>query len=722
MRLVVLLVLFLQLISTFNTYTQIHGINRQKQKIHINRTSELICIDGVLDEKTWSEAEKATGFQRVLPTDTGMAMSRTEVMLAYDNSNIYIGIICYDTIRGKRPVESLRRDFKFGKNDNFIAFIDTYNDFTNGFAFGVSAAGAQWDGMQANGGFVSLDWDTKWRSAVKNYEDRWTAEFAIPFRSIRYKEGTTEWGINFSRMDLKSNEKSSWGPMPRQFQTANLAFTGSMIWDEPLPKAGPRISVIPYVAAIATQNVENSERAVTNLTSGADAKLILSTSLNLDLTVNPDFSQVEVDQQKIDLDRYELFYPEKRQFFLENTDLFANLGTDNMRPFFSRRIGLNNPVDGGARLSGNINNNWRIGLMDIQTGTRDTLLASNFSVLVLQRKVFSRSNITAFFINKLVTEKHPDSAISFLHYNRVAGLEYNLATADNRWTGKAFYHRAFFPGSTNDAYNMAGLLSYQTQYMAVNLNQAIVGKDYNAEVGYIKRTGFYEFTPSVAYKFFPSNSSLANHGPIAKVDIFFNPDLSITDKDIILDYGAEWLDRSLFLFELKNSFVKLQAPFDPTNTDGMMLPTGTSYHWNEISASYTSDTRRLFNFLLSSRYGGYYNGTKLNVYGEFYYRVQPYSSLAIIANFNKIDLPVPYKSVNLFLIGPKLDLTFTNTLFLTTYVQYNNQIDNINVNIRFQWRYAPVSDLFIVYTDNSYPEGLRSKSRGLAVKISYWFN
>jgi hypothetical protein len=523
-------------------------------------------------------------------------------------------------------------------------------------------------------------------------------------------------------MDLKTNEKSSWGPMPRQFQTANLAFTGSLIWDEPLPKTGPRISVIPYIANLATQNVSNNENIKSNFTAGADAKLILSTSLNLDLTVNPDFSQVESDQQRTNLDRYELFYPEKRQFFLENTDLFANLGADNMRPFFSRRIGLNNPVDAGARLSGNLNSNLRIGLVDLQTGSKDTILGSNFMALVLQRKVFSRSNITAFIVNKNITENHPDSGISFQRFNRILGLEYNLASTDNRWTGKAFYHRSFYQGSTDNSYNMAGLVSYQTQYMAISINQAVVGKDYNAEVGYIKRKGFYEITPSVAYKFFPSNSSLANHGPSAKLDVFFNPDMSVTDRDIILGYGAEWLNRSLFSVELKRSYVKLLAPFDPTNTGGNKLASGTEYSWNEVAASFTSDTRQLFNFLVSSRYGGYYNGTKWNLYGELYYRVQPYGSLALITTFNKIDLPVPYTSANLLLVGPKLDITFTNSLFLTTYVQSNSQIDNVNVNIRFQWRFAPVSDLFIVYTDNSYTGNWRIKDRGLAIKLSYWFN
>ncbi|GAH73620.1 unnamed protein product, partial [marine sediment metagenome] len=265
------------------------------------------------------------------------------------------------------------------------------------------AAGAQWDGQQANGGSVSLDWDTKWRSAVKNYPDRWVAEIAIPFRSIRYRDGVTEWGISFSRLDLKTAEKSSWTPIPRQFPTANLAFTGALVWDRPLPKSGTRFSWIPYMSAKATRDVENSEKTDTDAAVGMDAKITLSTSMNLDLTVNPDFSQVEVDRQRTNLDRFELFFPEKRQFFLENSDLFASLGSENIRPFFSRRIGLQNPVQAGARLSGQIGEKWRIGLMDMQTGTKNGIRAANFGVAAIQRQLFSRSNITAFMINKQIT-------------------------------------------------------------------------------------------------------------------------------------------------------------------------------------------------------------------------------------------------------------------------------------------------------------------------------
>ena len=717
-------VLFSAILLCLNTILlgQSKGLNREKYRINISKTDNAINVDGILDEPVWLSADKADKFMRVLPTDTGYASAQTEVRLTYTESILYIGIICYDPIPGKRPVESLRRDFAFGKNDNFIAFIDTYNDQTNGFAFGISPAGAQWDGLQANGGTVNLNWDIKWWSSVKNYDDRWVAEYAIPFRSMRYLGGAKEWGINFSRQDLKSNEKSSWAPMPRQFATATLAFTGSLVWDNPLEKSGPRFSIIPYVSAKATQDKEAGEGFEPKINAGVDAKVILSTSMNLDLTVNPDYSQVEVDQQRTNLDRFELFFPEKRQFFLENSDIFANLGSDNLRPFFSRRVGLNSPVQAGARLSGKIGNDWRIGVMDLQSAHKDDVEAGNFAVAAIQRQVFSRSNVSAFLVNKQVMDIKDDSSFTGSKFNRVAGIEYNLASSDNRWTGKAFYHQSFYEGASGSAAAMAANLTYSTQYLTAMLNQSWVGADYNAEAGYIRRTGYYEINPDFQYKFFPSSSRIANHGPIAELDMLFDPSLNQTDREAQISYQVEWMNKSIAKVDFEDSYVLLLDPFDPTNNGGDSLAANTDYHWNEVSASFTSDIRKPLNYTVSGVYGGYYGGTRVSLSGEFYYRIQPYSSLAIVTSYNNISMPFPYKSAELVLIGPRLDLTFTDKLFFTSLIQYNNQIDNLNLNLRFQWRFAPVSDLYIVYTENSFPNDYRVKNRGLVFKLSYWFN
>ena len=703
--------------------SQGQAVNREKYQIAINQTSDVIRVDGILDEPSWSLAERADYFHRVLPTDTGFAQAQTEVMLTYDTKHLYLGVICHDTLPGKRPVESLRRDWVFGNNDNFVVFIDTWNDFTNGYGFGVSAAGAQWDGNHGEGGFIMLDWDIKWTSAVQNYPDRWVAEISIPFRSLRYKENTPEWGINFSRLDLKSAEKSSWAPIPRQFPTANLAFTGTLVWDKPLPKSGPRFSLIPYVSGKVINDREEPERNDQKLNAGLDAKVILSTSMNLDLTINPDYSQVEVDAQRTDLDRFELFFPEKRQFFLENSDIFATLGSEEIRPFFSRRIGLDDPVIAGARLSGRLGRKWRTGIMDMQTGIdEDSPGAYNFGVAAFQRQLLSRSNITAFVINKQQTAAPENAEMKGSAYNRVAGMDFNLASFDNRWTGKFFYHQSMYPGMEGDAATVSGRLTYNTEKVKLSLGQDYVGENYSAETGYIRRTGIYRTQAVAAYKFFPVSHTLAYHGLVLELGSYLDKDFSLSDFEGQVSYQVGWLNQSIFSADIERGYVRLLEPFDPVNKGGLEIPAGSEFRWTELAAAYTSDLRKLFKYNCGIRYGGFYNGTRLSVEGQAGYRVQPYGSLSVTGSMNRIQLPSPYTSADLWLIGPRLDITFTKTLFLTTFVQYNNQIDNLNTNIRFQWRFAPVSDLFIVFTDNAYPGDLRTKNNGLVVKLSYWFN
>ena len=712
-RLSVIIFIFHLAIKAQNT-----PVNRNDFQIEISPTNERIIIDGEKNEEIWKTSQTIKDFFRITPVDTGYASAKTEVQLTYDNNNLYVAIICHDEITGKRPVESLRRDFSFPKNDNFIIFMDTYNDQTNGFAFGVSAAGAQWDGIQADGGDVSLDWDCKWYSAVKQHDDYWIAEFAIPFRSIRYLEGVDEWGINFSRFSLLQNEKSSWAPVPRQFKSSTLAFTGTLKWKTPPPSLGTRFSLIPYFSEQSFKNIDAGETISSNSDIGFDTKITLSTSLNIDLTINPDFSQVEVDQQRTNLDRFELFFPEKRQFFLENSDLFASLGNRNARPFFSRRIGLQSPVKAGARFSGKIGSNYRLGVMSIQTDSANDIPSNNFTVATVQRKMFSRSSLSAFVVNK--DSKITDETIS--SYNRIIGVDFNLASTDNLWTGKAFYHQSLYENAMNNPYATTTSIKYNNGVISADMAYSFVGSGYKAEVGFIKRNGFHRFAPKIDYKFYPKKGAILNHGPTFKFDTFLDEDFVLTDREFELKYNINYRDRSKFSFDIENGYVKLLTPFDPTNSGGDTLSAGNEYNWNEFSMNYVSDGRKALNFSSNIRYGGYYNGKKLSINGTVNYRFQPYMNLSINTTYDKIDLPDPFKDMNFILFGPRLDLTFTNKLFFTTFIQYNDQSDNINVNLRFQWRFAPVSDLFIVYTNNSYPDNFEVKDKALVAKISYWFN
>jgi hypothetical protein len=328
------------------------------------------------------------------------------------------------------------------------------------------------------------------------------------------------------------------------------------------------------VSGKATRDTEAGDPVQYKANAGLDAKLILSTSMNLDVTLNPDYSQVEVDRQQVNLDRFELFFPEKRKFFLENSDLFANLGTETVRPFFSRRIGLNSPVIAGARLSGQAGENWRVGLMNMQTAVKDLNSADNYSVAVLQRKVLARSNVGVFLTNKQVVATPDDTAYNAYAFNRVAGTEFNFASVDNNWTGKAFYHQSFNPGPDGNRFATAGIIKYSTEQFTAGWSQAYIGGNYLAEMGFVRRTGYHQANPTIGYQFYTHNRRVTNHGPKLEADFYFEPDFSLTDREIDLSYSFTWRDRSVIALGLEESYIRLLEPFDPTNTGGRGDPRG----------------------------------------------------------------------------------------------------------------------------------------------------
>ncbi len=696
-------------------------------QLHIQKAPAPVKIDGSPEDAAWQEAEVATDFYMVLPMDTSDARVRTEVRMSYDDHNLYLLAICYHT-PGDYVVESLRRDFSFGKNDNFLLFMDPFDDQTNGFTFGANAAGAQWDGLMYEGGKVNLSWDNKWVSVVKNEEDRWTFEAAIPFKTIRYKKGITRWGINFSRLAIKAGyEKSAWAPVPRQFPTASLAYTGTLVWDEPPPAVGSNISVIPYVLGGLTRDQEHNKSNDYHGDAGVDAKVAITSSLNLDLTVNPDFSQVEVDRQVTNLDRFELFFPERRQFFLENGDLFANFGYETIRPFFSRRIGLGVPIRFGARLSGKLSKNWRIGVMDMQTGKEKStgLPAQNFAVASLQRQVFARSNIGLLLINKESLNFPPaaDADPRYSRYNRNIGMEYNLASANNLWTGKALLLKSFSPGSTGHDWVQAANLQYASRRWTVSGQYEYVGRNYTAEVGFVPRRGYIKLNPEIQYRFFPDKGAILSHGPYIQSAYFFNESFRQTDNTSFLAYNFVFRSQSTFTAWIAHDYVQLLQPFDPTNSGKDSLLLMSRHRWNAWGTEFESKPNSLFTYAFSTRYGGYYaSGTRLNITTELGYRFQPYVSLKVSSSYNNILLPEPWARTTFWLIGPRVDVTMTNKLFLTAFLQYNEQQDNINLNTRLQWRYQPASDLFIVYTDNYFPAPFMVRNRALVLKLTYWWN
>jgi hypothetical protein len=693
--------------------------------LKIGKISEEIVLDGHLDESIWELADVAENFSMILPQDDRKATQFSEVRMAYDDKNIYLAVIFFNnTIKGDYVVESYKRDFSFGKNDNFLVAIDPFNNMTTGFAFGLNAYGAQWDGTMYDGRSVDLNWDTKWYSEVAFDEKKWTAEIAIPFKSIRYNDNLEQWGISFSRLDLKASEKSGWTPVPRQFPSITMAYSGVLEWDNPPPTQGSNISFIPYLSG----EMDSPQKGTTNqeLNAGADVKFNLTSSLNLDITLNPDFSQAEVDQQVTNLDRFELFFPERRQFFLENADLFANFGYENIRPFFSRRIGLNNPIVGGIRLSGNIDEKWRVGLLDIQTQAEKEkgLPAENFGVFSLQRKVLDRSSIGMIFVNKQSLGKLEDTKTTAGEYNRNLGLEYNYFSADNLWNGKLMYLKSFSPNLSDDDAIFAGNLTYNDNNFLGSVQAEYVGENYNAEVGYVPRTHYYKFDTTLRYLFFPSqDSKVLSHGPLVGSIQYFNFDGLGIDRGTQLGYELNFKNRSEMVFTFENQFIVLQNPFDPIRTGIRSLEALTEHRWNSVNLEYNSKPQSLFTYALKSSYGGYFqDGKRWLFFSEMGYRFQPYIELNTLVSYNHIELEEPWGSNGFWLLGVKSNFTFTRNIFFSNLYQYNEQQKLWNFNSRFQWRYKPASDIFLVFNSSDTRMLTPNRNWNLTLKINYWIN
>jgi hypothetical protein len=739
-----LVLLFCLLCLTIGVQAQ--KIN-EKFQMHIQKTTGKVVIDGVLNEQAWFDAAAVSDFMMCNPFDSLCAQVRTDVKMSYDDKFIYISAECFLKEPGAFVVESMKRDFAFGVNDNFLVFIDTFEDKTTGFAFGANAAGAQWDGQMSEGAKVNLNWDNKWESATTYKKDSWIFEAAIPFKSIRYKDNITRWGINFSRYDLKAKEKSAWAPVPRQFPTASLAYAGVLVWETAPPAPKKNISFIPYVLSGLSANYESASPSDFRNQIGGDIKVAINSGLNLDMTLNPDFSQVDVDRQQTNLDRFELFYPEKRQFFIENSDLFDGFGTESIRPFFSRRIGLalnpktgiyeQTPITYGARVSGKLNPDWRIGALNVQSQRIDAkgVPTQNYSMLALQRKLFARSNLGVYMVNK---ESFIDTDLQksngYQPFNRDVGFEYNLASKDNFWTGSLFYAKTISPMNAGNDFAQAASLAYADNNWAFSIKQQWVGERYNPEVGYVPRVNFLQLQPEIGKIFYPKNKSTnVFYTSLKAMSMsYWNNQGDYTDNTTYIAYDGTMKDRSTFGLYLSYDFVKLQYNFDATRMGNTPLLRGSEHDWYAINARYSSSPIKLFTYAITSRFGGYFgDGWRTGMTADIGYRFQPYGSVSVALDYNDIqDVYVPgtatmaAKNVSskFWIVRPKIDITFSNKLFFATFFQLNQQTKNVNLNARLQWRYKPASDLFLVYTDNYFPEIFQIRNRAVVLKLNYWLN
>ncbi len=720
-------------------------------QINIKKVKTAVQLDGVLDEDFWQNAQVLSNFSQYQPVDSISACGESQVMIAYDDENIYIAAKCFST-GDNFGVENLRRDYGFMTNDNITFLLDTYSDKTNSYMFGMNPYGARREALIANAGRTrdSFDpsWDNKWDGNAKRYDNYWICELAIPFKTIRYKEGTTQWRFNTYRNDRQCNEISTWINIPRQNILMDMTYMADLNFEQALEKPGKNISIIPYITGGLTRDFEdlNEEKSKSNFNIGGDAKISVSSSLNLDLTANPDFSQVEVDRQVTNLDRFEIFFPERRQFFLENADLFGRFGTQRVNPFFSRRIGVSqdtvtgnniqNTIYGGARLSGKLNERLRIGLLNMVAAPQieNDLPTFNYTVAAVEQQIGQRSNLAFITVNKqaLDTEGFGETVD---RYDRVVGVEYRLGSVKNYWTGKFSYLRAVTPNAQSNKQSILSRIEYNRRRYRFELTSRMIGDGFDAEVGFVPRRDIFEVSPRVTLRWFPTNSTLGQFSidldtrwiyKLGDDDSAVIQDFGLEENNAILRFAFDFVNNNRLSFRADYSNITLLNDFDPTRiqSDEVFLSAGEKYKNFTFTGSFGTNRRNPFRININPRYARFFGGTLYGGSFETAYRIQPYGTVSLNVVYNHIELGGPFETANLWLIGPRFDITFSKKHFLTTFIQYNNQIDNLSINTRFQWRFAPASDFFIVYSDN-YNTGidnLSSRNRGIVAKLSYWLN
>jgi len=697
----------------------------KKKNLSLTFFSEKILVDGRDTESCWKNLKYSGSFHQNFPYDTSLAFSKTYIKAGYDAQQLYFFIYCQDTLAGKNVIQSLRRDYGSGSSDAIEIYLDPFEDKTNGFYFALNHEGVQAEGLISSGGNFggSNEWDNRWKGAVSSGTGYWTAEFAIPFKSLRFGDGKLEWGVNFTRYDLKRNETSVWNKVPRNFSPSALAYAGSLVFPELPKKAGLNASVIPFTTFKVYKDNQNPELSNQTVGAGGDVKLSVTSSLNLDLTFNPDFSQVEVDRQVTNLSRFSLFFPERRQFFIENSDLFGQFGFKRIRPFFSRRIGLANgkaiPIIAGARLSGKVNPKWRIGVMDIMTDKDQNpeISAQNYFVGAVQRQLFKASNIAAILVNRQGFDRNGPKGND---YNRVLGLDYNLASVNNTWKGKAFYHRSFSPDiPSNGSYAHAVWLRYSTPKWNIDYNHEVIGENYEAETGFVVRKNVVRFEDYISRTFYPKGKKINNHGPSVYSDIYTSHSGELLDALLNFSYDLGFQNSAYAGTSFYWSFTKLLYPFDASGSESIELPIG-KYQYITGSAYFGTNRRKKINANAGLDLGSYFNGTKQSFNANFNYRIQPYGQISLSVSQDRITLPYPYGKSVLTLAGPKIDLSFSKSLFFTAFFQYNTQIKNFNINTRLQWRFRPMSDLYLVYTDNYVLPEMGNLNKAIVLKLNYW--
>jgi hypothetical protein len=702
------------------------------------RTAKPPAVDGdVLGDPAWAAVPPLEEFWQTTPSEGAPASERTEVRILYSEDTLYFGVVCRDSDPAGIVVNGSRRDSPLDETDAFQIALDTYRDKQNGFVFGTNPAGLEYDGQFTNegqgggssggpgaaGGSLTgfnKNWDGAWTVRTRSGDFGWSAEFAIPFRTLRYRTGGSEWGLNLQRNLRRRNESAFWAPLPRQYDLFRVSRAGALAGLEPPP---PRnLKLLPYALGEATRNAAVGAEDGTSADAGGDLKWSVTPSLALDATVNTDFAQVEVDEQQVNLDRFSLFYPEKRPFFLENAGLFTAGSPGEVDLFFSRRIGIGPegqvvPIAAGARLSGKIGG-FNVGLLDMQTRTGDTLVPpGNFAVVRVSRELPNRSRAGAIFVNRVGTgELSPPG-----DRNRTYG-------ADGRWgigrygAVEGYVAKTETPGldGRDYAYNLGASLS--SPAWELNGEYTEVQRNFNPEVGFLARTDFRKPEGVVLYRHRPRDFlGLLEVRPHVSYRGYWKPDGFQESGFLHVDNHLEWKSGYELHTGINFTHEGVLEPFEIY--PGVVVTPGSYANTEAMLVGITNQGAPL-SFETRVTLGGFFGGSRVSAVSTLRGRVGEAFNSSIDYSRNDVSLPEGRFVTNLLRV--RLSYSFTPRVYVQALLQYNDVIDNWSTNLRFGWLHAANTGLFVVYNENRDtdrdPLGVGVRDRSFTIKYSHAFD
>ncbi|OFV99904.1 MAG: hypothetical protein A3H28_10315 [Acidobacteria bacterium RIFCSPLOWO2_02_FULL_61_28] len=728
---------------------------RRERRLKPAKTGEKITIDGRLDEPAWNQAPEAANFIQTEPDTDQPASEKTEVRALYDQDYIYFGIYAHDSQPSRIIVSELKKDFNRDNGDTVEIVLDTFRDERNGYLFAINPAGAKWDGQMANEGReINANWDAVWYVKTRRVEDGWTAEIAIPFRTLKFRESDLQtWGINFQRNLRRRNEDSFWSPLPRIYRLDRVSLAGTLEDLERI-KPGSNIRIKPYFVTSLGQPFggrdipPGTEKTISSCrwASGAncyhgdfgiDLKYGLTTGMTWDFTYNTDFSQVEADEQQINLTRFSLLFPEKREFFLENSGIFQFGSSDRAGPppgtggggggggprpnavrddlifFFSRRIGLSEdgnpiPILGGTRLTGRAGR-FELGLLNMQQKEFGSFNATNFTVARLRRNLLANSDIGVLLVNKKVFDSS--------HYNTAIGVDANFRFGQsvtlNSYLAKSFTERG---GDRDLAGRFAA--SYKDNVWDLRSSFTSIQQDFVNETGFVPRVGIRKYSGYIARTFRPASlrRTVRQIWPHVLIDYVLDRDGNLETRYVDYHLPINFQNGGNIEMGANPTLERLPRPFVISRGSNVLIPTGV-YSFNEWFVSGRSNPGRRISGNFRYAIGDFYTGYK-HTYGlGGTFRFSNKFNTSFNFTHNNINLPQGHFKTNL--LTTRVDYSFSTDMFLNALIQYNNDARQWSSNIRFNLIHRPLSDLFVVFNERRNSISGDLIDRALIAKFTY---